>query len=194
MDLGQLRAKAEQLKGQRSQLQKQLKEARHSYVSAFRSLKATEEARAFIQKVAAQTQEQIRFHITDLGSMALEAVFGPGIQLGLDFEEKRGKTEARLCFVRGEERTDPLEADSGGASDIAAFALRCSLLMIQRPVPRKLLVLDEPFKNINDPTREMHQRAAEMVKEISQRLGIQFIIVTMLPELAEVADKVFMIK
>jgi len=66
--------------------------------------------------------------------------------------------------------------------------------MIQRPVPRKLLVLDEPFKNINDPTREMHQRAAEMVKEISQRLGIQFIIVTMLPELAEVADKVFMIK
>lgn len=191
MELQNLRSKVEQLKGQRTQLYKQLSEAKRSYVVAFRGMKATEEARAFIQKVAAQTQEQIRYHITDLGSMALEAVFGPGIKLGLDFEEKRGKTEARLCFIRGEERTDPLEADSGGASDIAAFALRCSLLMMQRPAPRKLLVLDEPFKNINDPTREMHQKAAEMVKEVSEKLGIQFIIVTMVPELEDVADKVF---
>jgi DNA repair exonuclease SbcCD ATPase subunit len=191
MTVGELSIKVERLKGQQQQVNKQLRETRVSLGHAKSELGVTEEAQALIQLVAKETQDQLRYHITELGSMALEAVFGEGISLDLEFMEKRGKTEARLVFMRGDKPTDPLEADSGGAADIAALALRCSLWSMKRPRLRAVMVLDEPLKNINDGTRGMQERAAEMIKQISEKLGMQFLIVTMLPELEEIADKVF---
>jgi DNA repair exonuclease SbcCD ATPase subunit len=189
------RSLIDRLKGQKSHISKQAKESKAKYISAVRDLQSTEKAQALIQKAAAMTQDQLKYYITDLGSMALEAVFGDGMKLDLIFEEKRGKTEARLAFISSEgHTTNPLDEDSGGASDIAAFALRCSLWTMKRPRTRALMVMDEPFKNINDPTRQMQEKAAEMVKTVSEKLGIQFLIVTMLPELEEVADKIFKIE
>lgn len=191
VELPQLTSSVDKLKGQRQQIHRSLREARTNLAKAQQGLKLNEEVQALFQLAAKQTQDQLCYHITELGSMALEAVFGPGIKLGLQFEEKAGKTVAHLVFLRGDKPTDPLEADSGGAADIAAFALRCSLWGMKHPRLRPVMVMDEPFKNINDPTRAMQERAAEMVKQVSEKLGIQFVIVTMLPELEEVADKVF---
>jgi len=187
-----LTTKLHRLKGQRSQLQRQLKTVKSTYITAYRNVAATEEAKALLQKVAKETQDQLRYHVTDLGSMALEAVFGPGTKLDLEFKETNGKTSAQLRFLTADgNATDPLEEDSGGAADIAAFALRCSLWAMQRPRTRAVMIMDEPAKNINDETREMQKRYAEMVKEVSERLGMQFIIVTQIQELEEVADKIF---
>jgi DNA repair exonuclease SbcCD ATPase subunit len=195
MNLSDMRVNLNKLQGQRSQVARQLREARVSYIHAYRESMATEEARAIVQLVAQQTQDQIRYHITELGTMALQAVFGDDIQLDLQFTEQKGKTLAILSFLHGgEQSTNPLESDSGGASDIAAFALRCSLWAMKRPRTRPTMVLDEPFKNINDPSRQMHRLAAEMVAEVSKKLGIQFLIVTMVPELEDVADLVVEVK
>lgn len=198
MNLSEIKTKVERLRGQRSQLQRQLKETKTLWVRSKRDAMASEEARAFLQVCSKETQDKLQYHITELGSMALEAVFGEGIKLGLEFEEKRGKTEAGLSFLRRSEdiwnNTSPLEADSGGAADIAAFALRCSLWSLMRPRTESIIVLDEPFKNINDPSREMHRRAAEMVKEVSEKLDMQFIIVTAVPELEEIADNVIRVE
>lgn len=195
MDLHDLKTKLNRLQGTRQLLGRQYREARNKHVSAHREMTATEEALAVVQMVAQQTQDQIRYHITDLGTMALQAVFGDDIQLDLQFTEQKGKTTANLGFLRGDGKvTNPLDSDSGGAADIAAFALRCSLWAMKRPRTRALMVLDEPFKNINDPSREMHRLAAEMVREVSRKLGIQFLIVTMVQELEEVADLVVEVK
>ncbi len=191
MTAAQIRTKVTELKGARSRAQADYKRTRSRYIAAYRATAATEEAKALLQKVAKQTQDQLRYHITELGSMALEAVFGNGTKLDLEFQEKAGKTVAALQFKDAEGRpTDPLSQDSGGAADIAALALRCSLWSMQRPRTRAVMVLDEPLKNINDPSREMQRRAAEMIKQVSERLGVQFLVVTMLPELEDAADKV----
>lgn len=195
MNIQSLKTSLSKLQGQRQQLERQYRDARNTHVAAYREKAATEEARAIVQMVAQQTQDQIRYHITDLGTMALQAVFGEDIQLDLQFTEQKGKTLANLSFLRGDGKaTNPLDSDSGGAADIAAFALRCSLWAMGKPRTRALIVLDEPFKNINDPSREMHRLAAEMVKEVSKRLGIQFLIVTMVQELEDVADLVVEVK
>lgn len=52
------------------------------------------------------------------------------------------------------------------------------------------MVLDEPGKDINDPTRGMHERFADMVRLVAGR-GVQFLVVTALPELEEAADRAF---
>jgi DNA repair exonuclease SbcCD ATPase subunit len=194
-----LKSKLERLRGQRDHIKQQYQETRNQYIAAYRELSATEEARALIQRAAQMTQDQIRYHITDLGTTALQAVFEDTIQLDLQFLEQKDKTVANLRFLRflrGQDLVgvDPVDADSGGACDIAAEALRDSLWYLKRPRTMPTMVRDEPFKNINDPSREMQRRAAEMIRQISDRLKIQFLIVTMLPELEEVADKVFEVK
>ena len=62
---------------------------------------------------------------------------------------------------------------------------------LARPKWRNTLIFDEPFKNINDKSRRTQERVAEMVKVLSRKLKLQFIVITMIPELEEIADRVF---
>lgn len=193
MTTQELRTKLNKLTGSRDTIAYNLRQSKVAYTKASRDLAATEEAQALLQHVAEKTQSLVRYHITELGSTALEAVFGGDIKLGLEFRVDKGKTVADLFFLRGPEGklVDPLSSDSGGAADIAAMALRCSLWSLQKPRTRPVMILDEPLKNINDDSRKMHHKAAEMIKLISKKLRMQFLIVTALPELEEVADKVY---
>ena len=69
----------------------------------------------------------------------------------------------------------------GGAIDVASFALRVACLMLSRSQPRKILILDEPFKMISrDHNR---QRVRELIETLSKEMGIQIILITHDPEL-----------
>ena len=74
---------------------------------------------------------------------------------------------------------------------MTAFALRVAMWSLARPKWRNTLIFDEPFKNINDKSRRTQERVAEMVKVLSRKLKLQFIVITMIPELEEIADRVF---
>jgi ABC-type sugar transport system ATPase subunit len=71
---------------------------------------------------------------------------------------------------------------------VAAFALRIASWSMQKPKSRNVIILDEPLKYLSENYQE---KGSAMIKEISQRLGIQFIIVTHEQTLASYADKVF---
>ena len=52
----------------------------------------------------------------------------------------------------------------------------------------KIIIMDEPMRFLSE---EYQENASEMIKEISNKLGIQFIIVTHNQTLTAYADKVF---
>jgi DNA repair exonuclease SbcCD ATPase subunit len=56
------------------------------------------------------------------------------------------------------------------------------------PRTRNTIILDEPFRFLSEDHQE---QAGIMLKEISKKLGIQFLVVTHNPILAEVADRTF---
>ena len=72
--------------------------------------------------------------------------------------------------------------------DVAAFALRIALWSLKRPRPQAVMVMDEPFRFL---FADLQDKAAVMLKEISQRLGIQFLIVTHEENLLAAGDKTF---
>lgn len=155
---------------------------RKDYRSTRREAKETrgkevdlEEALVIAQTVAKETQEALEFRISEIVTMALETVFPDPYQFRIQFEIKRGKTEARMTFLRDQEEVDPLTAAGGGVVDVAAFALRLSCLMITRPAPRKTVVLDEPFRFVS---AEYQEKVAELLETLSSRLGVQFIMIT----------------
>ena len=186
-----LRNKLEQQKGAKTQIENSLSVLQIELKEKKRSLIRHEQAREIVREVGLKTQQQLQFHIEDVVSMALDAVFPDPYKFTIDFVQRRNKTECDLYFVRDGNKVDPLTASGVGAVDVAAFALRIASWSMMQPRTRNTIILDEPFRFLSENYQE---QASIMLKEISQKLGIQFIIVTHEPALLEEADRVFNVK
>lgn len=188
-ELRQLRAAIEQRKGQRDRVVKELTQALVARDALIVLQDRIEEARALIQVVAVETQSMLEYRLGELVSLALNAVFGPGWSFRVLFEVRRGRTEADLLFEDAEgHRIDPISADGGGAVDVAALALRISLWSLRQPRRRNVIVLDEPFLHLS---KDKWDKMIEVLRELSGRLGVQFIIVSHEESMADAADRVF---
>jgi len=186
-----LRNLLEQKKGKRDHLLQQIRDTRHKVRSQRVSLQEHEQAREVIRSVGLKTQQQLQYHISDITSLALEAVYENPYTLEVEFIQRRNKTECDLFFSRNKERIDPLSAAGGGAVNIAAFALRVASWSMQRPRSNNALILDEPFGNVS---QDLLPRASEMLKQVAVRLKLQIIMITHAEELAATADKTFRVK
>lgn len=151
--------------------------------------KALEEAQAFIQLVAKNTQEQLRFNIIDLVNLALQTCFPDEYKFDVNFEIKRGRTEAKLVFMKNGNEVDPMEASGGGVVDLASFALRISAWSLGNT--DNAIILDEPFRFLS---KDLQPRAGEIMKKISKSLGLQFIIVTHNEAIIDSADRIFEVR
>ena len=186
-----LRNRVEQLKGEKNALKQQIRVYKHSIHDLGIKLHLSEKAREIIRIVGLETQQQLQFHISDITSLALAGVFAEPYQLKVDFVPRRNKTECDLLFVRNEKEIDPLDASGYGAVDVAAFALRVASWSMKLPRSRNTIILDEPFRFLDKSRQPL---ASQMIKELSAKLGLQFIIVTHEEALTQHADKIFNIK
>jgi len=191
MNIQQYRTELERRKGRQSQLQTSVDGCEHKIKVFEQQEKDLQQAQLILQSVAKLTQDELCFHISELVTLALEAVFPDPYKFVLEFVLRRGKSEADLYFLKGKERVHPTTASGGGAVDVAAFALRVSLWSLKRPRTRNVLILDEPFRFLSE---DLQPKASQMLKEISERLKLQMIIVTHEYQLLESADKVFDVK
>jgi ABC-type cobalamin/Fe3+-siderophores transport system ATPase subunit len=152
--------------------------------------KTIEIVQALVQKVAKETQEQLKFQIEDIVKTCIDTCFPDEYDFKVEFEIKRGKTECALKFYKnGHEIDDLLESGGGGVVDMASFGIRIAAWSLGNTA--NTLVLDEPFKFLS---RNLQARGGEILSEISKKLGLQLIINTHIPELVEQSDKVFEVK
>ena len=175
--------------GEKQYIESELSKTESKLIELETRVESVEKAQVIIQTVAQITQQQLTVRIADIVSMALEAVFGDdAYSFEISFVQKRGKTEAELFFNRGGELIDPMSASGGGAVDVAAFALRVAFwqLMYKKNMVSNTIVLDEPFRFLS---KDLQPRAGEMLKLLSDKLKIQFLIVTHNDDLSGVADK-----
>lgn len=188
MEISKFRKSLENIRGRVEETRETMSAAKSRIRSNTRSLQHHEAARELIREAGRKTQERIQYHISDITSLALDSVFENPYQLKAEFINRRNKIECDLYFERDGERMDPLSASGGGAVDIASFALRIASWSMARPHSRNTIILDEPLKNLSAAYQE---KGSEMLKEVSERLGLQFIIVTHDPVLTSYADRVF---
>lgn len=147
-------------------------------------------ARSYIQEAARITQEALEFRISTIGTSMLQTIFDDPYELKVTFEPKGNRMDASITLKRGDEKVDPLSASGGGVVDIVAFSFRVSLWSISHPRPRNTMILDEPFRFVS---KDLQPRLANALSEISERLKLQFIIVTHEDTLSMTADRVFMV-
>ena len=175
--------------GRRDQLQQERDTSTEKLTALSQEQEDISRALEIIQQVSKLTQAQLEIHISELVSLALEAVFPNPYKMVLKFETRRNRSEADLLLQdENDNLLNPMDAVGGGVVDVAAFALRIALWSLKRPRPRAVMVLDEPFRFLSS---DLQEKASIMLKELSKKLSIQFILVTHEEQLLSSADKVF---
>lgn len=163
-------------------LERLVRDEKESLAKSERDMEHAHKAQEILQLVAQAVQQKAHEKIAGVVSSCLTAVFGDdAYEFKIEFERKRGRTEAVLRFSRRGLCVDPLTASGGGVVDVAAFALRAACLMLHRPRLSRLLVLDEPFRFVS---AEYQPNIRSMLEQLSKDLNLQIIQVTHLENLA----------
>jgi len=168
------KAKVEQLSSEKEKLQ-----------SIKEKLESSQKAREIVVAVGQQTQQKLEYHITNLGNMALLAVIPNSPAFSVRFEVRRNQTECDLFL----DDMKPTDAYGGGALDILSFALRIAYWSLKKNRPT--FVLDEPFKFLS---ADLQSRASEMIKEVSESLGLQILMVSHQEDININADRTFLVR
>lgn len=142
--------------------------------NARQTLATAEEAQALIQEAAQAVQREAHARIASVVTRCLRVVFDREYEFRVDFEQKRGKTEAKLVFNLDGHDVVPTFG-SFGVLDVAALALRVAALLLTRPPVRRLLLLDEPFSHVAAVNRP---KVATLLEELAAELGIQMVLVS----------------
>lgn len=157
------------------------------YEIAEKNISNMVEARNIIAEASRMTQEQFKEFVESLITLAIQSVFpDEDYRFIVDFTLQANRPQINLMVQQGDKEPYIPEEEQGGCLlDIISFALRIVLWSLEKPRSRNVLVFDEPFRWTGDLT----ERAANMMKEISGKLGIQIIMVTHDERLSEVADR-----
>lgn len=181
----------ERHKGAKAQVERYISETEQALKQTKRNARQHEQAIEIVKEVGLKTQQTLQFHISNTVSMALSSVFDDAYEMVVEFVQRRGKTECDLLFGRGDNQVNPLSASGGGAVDVASFALRVASWSMQLPRTRNVLLLDEPFKNVSEGYLP---KASELLKQISEQLNLQIIMVTHSDTLIDSADNIIKIQ
>lgn len=136
-------------------------------------------------------QAEFKEFIESVVSDALQLVFGPEYYFEMENKVVRNQPETYLYSVQDDIRNllkDDM--DGGGLLDVVSLALRTILWAIETNKTSAIMFIDEPLKNI-DAHRLILM--GEMIRKLSEMLGIQFIIVTHEDGLMNIADKSFIV-
>lgn len=175
--------------GRKEQLDAQIKNEEERGEELRKRLGRAEKYAVIAQEIAKQTMGGLTFHIESIVTAALHAVFPDPPSFSVDFEKVRGQVECKMRFTYRGKEYDPVNADGGGSLDVAALALRLTYWSLKKNRPT--FFLDEPFKYVSV---DLQEKCAEMIKMLSERMGVQIIMVSHLPNINVTADKQYRVE
>jgi len=143
------------------------------------------ECRDIMNIVGSLAQRKVRESIEQLVTEALQAVFGLDYSFVVETKIVRNKPEVYMLVKHLDQTYSMKDELGGGVADLISFVLRVVLWAINTPRSADVIILDEPGKFISKDLQEMF---GEMIRELSNLLGLQIIIVSHEDELINTAD------
>jgi hypothetical protein len=189
MTLTDLSNRVQRELGKRDMLKEQLEKAENDLIALKKQMRNTEAAQLTIQEVAKKTQGELEFHISDMVTTALYSVFDDPYEFKINFIVKNNRAAAELKLIRRGMGIDPKDSTGGGVMDIASFALRIASWKLKSPKTSNTIIIDEPFKHLS--RGDFEEKAANIIKMLSEKLKIQFILSTHNDKIENIADKIF---
>ena len=176
-------------RGAQIALQNQISDLTTNQEESEEHLSNLEMAREILQRIAQDTQNNLQFHISGLVSTAEASIFPDPYEFVVEFVARRDKTECDLLLSKNGEKFSPFSACGGGPIDVASFALRLVAWSLHKTFP--VIILDEPFKFVSV---DLQPKCSEMLKTLSSKLGLQSIMISLLPQIIDSADRIFVVE
>ena len=149
-----------------------------------------EEARTALEEMEKSWRRQFEEKLAALVSHGLTAVFGEETRIFIETSTKRGATSMALKIEQGGvELGDIIDSTGGSIVSVLSVLLRVMLTVSVRPPLRRLIVLDEPLHGAVDPSHI--PTFGTLLRELADRLDLQFIVVAHETDLEEYADRVY---
>lgn len=176
--------------GKRDALSSKLMELETRLSSIDVEVENATKASLFLQNLSDATRKEIVEKISSIVTDALQKVKDKDLEFKMTLTTERNQVDLKFTIVNkvnGQEY-DILTSCGGGVADIVTFPLRLSLLLKWTPELARVIILDEAFKFVGVQDQDM---LGEFIKQISDKLGIQIILITHSPVLSNKAHKVF---
>ena len=179
--------------GKKQSVEQSIHQCEEIILSTGNEVDLLEKTALFLQKVADFETEKVKNKIEKIINFGLQSVFDNGMSFKIVPEIKRNQVEMGFkleeTLSTGEVvQSDLLDSHGGGIVNLVSFLLRLVVLLFSPNNFQKIMVLDESFNNISVDYRE---KVSDLLKRLSEKLGIQFILITHFHEFSLYADKVF---
>lgn len=178
--------------GKRQSLLETKSKAETSIEDLKRELEILGEVTEVLQHLVSLKREEVQTKIENLVTYGLRTIFEEDLTFKIDTGTRAKQTTMEFKVVhsvKGQQvETDILNAHGGGLIQVVALLLRIVVLLFARPAPRRVLILDESLAHLS---RDYLGNAGELLKQLSERLKIQVLMVTHSPEFIEYADRVY---
>lgn len=180
--------------GQKQLLELQLQDKQNNLGQTRQNLATWEQVQVLFTKVSEYAREQLKTRIEETVTAALTAVFGEGYTFRINMRQLGNQPAAEWQVVSqyGDEEVaaSPEDARGGGITDVVSLALRLAMLEILKPRPEGPVLFDEPAKMVS---AEYAGNLAYFLKQYAEKTGRQVMLVTHNPQLAEAADKSYLV-
>ena len=164
-----------------------LEEKEKEYISLKEYNDNLQKARIIIATAGKYTQSFLKDYIENMVTTALQAVFEEDYLFIIDFDIKRNQVEIKFNIQIKDQKMELKDTCGGGVLDVISFILRIVLYSIQNPKSDNVIILDEPAKFLHGKIENF----TKLIKDLSKKLNLQFIIVSQITEMSECADKIF---
>jgi len=147
-------------------------------------------ASIFLQTLSDTTRHQIIDRISSIVTDALQKIKDPDLEFKMILSTERNQMDVKFVVVNNktQQEYDILNSCGGSIADIVTFPLKVALLLKWEPTLSRVLILDESFKFVSVADQEA---LGEFVRQISEKLNLQTILVTHSPTLTSKAHKIF---
>lgn len=179
-------------KGRRDQLIENQETLTSKMTEVKLDMELKEKTAILLRKLGERARSQAKENVEFMVSNALQFVFNEDIQFKIQFDEKRGRPEAKFLIISNYEgklvEVEPEDARGGGVVDVISITLRIALAElfgIKGP-----MIMDEPAKHLSS---EYIQNFAVFLRQISEQFNRQIIMVTHNTTLAECGDKSYLV-
>lgn len=183
-----LRTKAQTLRAENCLLDKQAAAHRATAEAETKKAEYKDESRRFLSELAATRRGVMKEQVEQVAGDALKHIYDDNYSLTLEYGERAGRTtlEIKINTVTPDGVVSrDMSGKGGGVADTVALAIRI-LFILLNPKLDKFVVLDETWKH-QDSTRIV--RAAEFIKALVEKTGMQVLFITHHPSMSTFADK-----
>lgn len=179
----------EKTKAKKSILQEQVQEKEVFLSSLLEEHDNLLKVQEIFNITGALAQSEVKGLIEKLISDTVSLVFGSEYGFELESKVVRNQPEIEMYIVKnGCKYNLRDDTEGGGVMDVVSFVLRIVLWAIQKNRTDNIMIFDEPLRHLDGRRAKV---MGQMMKKLSEMLGLQMLIVSHSEHLIDSADKVF---